>query len=358
MASLDFEQAKENGIVAPYARDFMAFDSMPDGKIRLNANKTQYQMKMAMDAALTTTPNVGLPAALFQFINPEIVSVLFAPNNATKLFPERKVGDWTTDFMQFPVEEIAGSVNPYDDYDPAVSTDVNYEFPVRENFRFQTAIKYGDLEAEKAAVAKIALVARKQRAAATVIAKASNRFYLYGVQGKRIYGALNDPNLNNVISPYPVNSKTTWANKVADNPGNSANVIFADIAKLVGELMSKAGGHVDQNSPMTLGISNDMASYLTYANTYGKTAKEMLKENYPNLEIVTLPELSTVEGEELYLTATEVEGINVGDTAYSEKYRLSRVVMLETSYRQKAMSGTYGAVIKQPAFVARMTGIA
>jgi hypothetical protein len=122
--------------------------------------------------------------------------------------------------------------------------------------------------------------------------------------------------------------------------------------------MAKAGGHVDQNSPMNLGISNDMAAYLTYTNTYGKTAKEMLKENYPNLEIVTIPELSTVSGEELYLTVTEVEGISVGDTAFTEKLRLSRVVPETTSFKQKAMSGTFGTVIKQPAFIARMTGIA
>jgi hypothetical protein len=76
------------------------------------------------------------------------------------------------------------------------------------------------------------------------------------------------------------------------------------------------------------------------------------------MEIVTLPELSTVSGEELYLTVSEVDGISVGDTAFSEKLRMSRVIPDVTSFKQKAMSGTYGAVIKQPAFIARMTGIA
>jgi hypothetical protein len=261
-------------------------------------------------------------------------------------------------FQQFPVEEIAGGVNPYSDYDPAVSTDVNYNFPVRENFRFQTAIKYGDLEVEKAAVAKIALVARKQRAAAAVIAKAANRFYLFGVQGKTVYGLLNDPNLNSTISPYSVGGNSTWAAKIGANPDKAANIVFDDISKLVGELMDKAGGHVDQNSPFKLGISNAMASYLTYANLYGKTAKEMIKENFPFMEIVTIPELSTVSGEELYLTVTEVDGITVGDCAFSEKLRMSRVIPETTSFKQKAASGTYGAVIKQPAFIARMVGIA
>ncbi len=40
-----------------------------------------------------------------------------------------------------------------------------------------------------------------------------------------------------------------------------------------------------------------MISYLTIPNQYGKTAKVLLTENFPNLEIVQVPELSTTSGE-------------------------------------------------------------
>ena len=39
MASLDFENAKEKGIVAPFAVDFMAFDSV-NGRDSINFKKT------------------------------------------------------------------------------------------------------------------------------------------------------------------------------------------------------------------------------------------------------------------------------------------------------------------------------
>ena len=356
MPSNFFEQARERGIVAPFAVDFMAFDDV-NGHIVANARKSATQL--AMDAAMITTPNVGAPAALYAYLNPEIVEILFAKNAATELFTETKQGDFTTDFMQFPVEEIVGSVQPYSDYDHAASTDVNYEYPVRENFRFQTGIKFGDLEVEKAAVAKISLSARKQNAAARVIKKAQNRFYLYGVQGKQIYGALNDPNLNAAINPIKdSNNKTTWADKIANNPGDAANIVFNDIAKLVSKLMSQTGSNLNVNSRMILGISNAMVAYLSYSNTFGKTALEMIQLNFPNLRVIQVPELSTVQGEELYLTVDEGEGIKVGQTSYAEMFRLSRLVAQETAFTQKAISTTFGSVIKQPAFVATMTGIA
>ena len=355
MASFEFEQAKEKGISAPYARDFMAFDSV-NGHDQINFKRTA--QKMAMDAAITSN-NVGLPAALYQYLSPEIVPILFAPNNATKLAVEAKYGDFTTEYMQFPVEEVVGSVQPYSDYNSDVSTDLNFNFPVRENFRFQTAIKFGDLEAEKAAVAKIQLAARKQRAAAVVLAMDSNRFYLFGVQGKKNFGLLNDPNLNNAISPITdSNNNTTWATKTAAAPSESANIVFADINKLVASLSTTAGGHFDSNSSMVLGISNAMAPYLDRANTYGVTARQLIKQTYPNMEIVQIPELSTISGEELYLSMVEVDGIAVAETAYSEKYRLGRLVPFPTFFEQKAAAATYGGVIKQPAFIATMTGIA
>lgn len=347
-----FNLAKEMGISAPYAKGFMAYDDV-NGQVVVNAKRTAAQL--AMDAVLT--PNLGIPAALTTFLSPEVVSVLVAPNNATKLAVETKRGDFTTDFYQFPVEEISGGVQPYSDYGNAVSTDVNYNYPSRENFRFQTSVKFGDLEVAKAAVAKISLVARKQRAAASTIAKAANRFYLYGVKGKAIYGLLNDPNLNATISPITVGSNSTWATKTAADAGSSANLVYADINKLVNELSTKAGGYFDANSPMVLGVSNTKFQYLSMANTYGVTALQLIKANYPNMTIEQVPELSTAAGDMLFLTLREVDGVSVAEAAFSEKFVLGRMIAQLSSFEQKASAGTFGAVVKQPAFIATMTGI-
>ena len=347
------ELAKERGITAPYAKGFMAYDSV-DGNIIVNAKKTA---EMAMDAAILSA-NVGLPAELASFISPEVVKILVAPNNATRLAPEVKVGDFETEFYKFPVEEIVGGVQPYSDYDNAVSVDVNYNFPVRENFRFQAALKYGELESAKAGTAKINLASRKQAASAAVIKKASNAFYLYGVLGKRNYGLLNDPNLNDSQTPIPIDGKLTWESKTNANPGQSANIVFADIVKLVNYLSSNYGGHFDQNARMTLGISNNRFQYLSLANTFGVTALELIKKTYPNMEVVQIPELTTAAGDMLYLNVLKtVDNQNVAECNFAELYRLGALIRHESHFSQKASSATFGGVVKYPVCIATLTGI-
>lgn len=350
---LTLDELKKIGIYAEGARGVMAYDSV-NNNIVTDYDRTA--KGMAMDAQITST-NTGFPSAYYTFLDPKVVEVLFAKKAATSLAVEAKVGTWTDEFYNFPVEEIAGSVTGYSDYENGTSADVNYEYPVREQYRFQTAIKYGDLETDKAAAAKIAIAARKQNAAAQIIATFENKAYLYGVKGKRIYGLLNDPNLNASISPISVGGKSTWDDKQAANPDTFANIVYNDVAALIADLFEQNGGNIDANTPMVLGVSNAKASALVVPNSFGLSAQAMLKQNYPNLTIVQVPELSTAEGDQLYLIVPELLGDATATVAYAEKFRLSRLVSRETSFSQKAIGTTWGAVIRRPSLIARMSGI-
>lgn len=351
--SFDLDFAKSRGINAPYAVGFMPYEER-DGHIVL---KDVSRDQLAQDAALSTQPNVGAPAALYTYIDPRIIEVLFGVTNATKFFPKSLVGRWTQDYADFAVEEVVGKVSPYNDFANGTTSDVNYNYPVRQNFRYQTTIKYGELETAKLAEAKINLPARKQNAAAQIIARAENKFQLYGVSGMEIYGMLNDPNIPETITPISVNSNSTWAAKIAADPNNAATLVFNDVNKLWQELTANNGGHLDVNAPIVLGISNKMIGYLTQPNQYGKTAKVMLQENYPNIEFVQLPELSTNAGEMLYMTVRELYGDETGWSAFSMAFQLGRLVAHESSFTQKASAGTWGCVIRRPSLVATMTGI-
>ncbi|MFR1027729.1 MAG: hypothetical protein ACLSE8_15640 [Parasutterella sp.] len=61
----------------------------------------------------------------------------------------------------------------------------------------------------------------------------------------------------------------------------------------------------------------------------------MLKQSFPNIEVVQLPELTTTAGEMLYMTVPDLFGIETGICAFSEKYFLGRVVPEMSSYKQK-----------------------
>lgn len=100
-----------------------------------------------------------------------------------------------------------------------------------------------------------------------------------------------------------------------------------------------------------------MISYLTTPNQFGKTAKVMLQENYPNITIEQLPELSTSSGEMLYMVVPEVMGDATGFGAFSAKAVFGRIIPETSSFKQKVSAGTWGCVIRHPSLVATMTGI-
>lgn len=375
MADLDMLMAREKGISSPYPHTkFMPFHTDKSGRIVLDdlsaqsiaADLGRNAGRMAMDSAAVLQANIGIPVILTTYLDPRIVEVLFAPMNAAKFFAPTKYGSWTDEQAQFSVEEIDGEVTPYADYADNSFSGVNYNFPVRQQLRYQTMIRYGDLETEKASQAKIALVARKQYAAAQIIARNENKFQLYGVKGKMIYGMLNDPNLNASISPISMVKPgtesdpeyvSTWPDKQATYSDRSGNIFYSDVNSLISELNDKNQGLIDLNGPMILGISPKRYALLADPNIYGKSAKELLAENYPGLEIVQLPELSATEGETLYLVVPQILGDEAGFTAYSEKMRFSRLITHTTSFEQKAFAGTWGCVIRHPSLVARMVGI-
>ena len=141
----NLEYLKSLGISSPYAVGVMPYHRDASGRIVTDYAKVT-QGKIAQDAALSTAKNVGVPAALVTYIDPQVTTILFGAMNATKLFNETKKGDWADSFMQFPVEEVVGDVTPYSDFTNNVTSEVNYEFPTRENFIFQTTLKYGERE--------------------------------------------------------------------------------------------------------------------------------------------------------------------------------------------------------------------
>lgn len=350
----DFENARALGIGSEVAQGFFPYSEDAQGRIHLLAVDDN---ALANDAALSTQPNVGAPASLYTYLDPRVIEVLYGVTAASKIFEKTKYGDFEDDFATFMVEDVAGRVSPYSDHGDGVTADVNYDFPVRQNFRYQTTIQYGDLEVSKMARAKVNLAARKQYAAATVMARAENSFQLYGVKGMEVYGLLNDPNLDSPLAPISVGGKSTWADKVAAQPDTAANVVFNDINKLIGALMGKNGGLVDANADFVLAVSNKVFAYLTQPNSFGQTALGLLKANYPRIRVEQLPELSTASGETLYLTVSELLGEKTGFTAFSRAYMLGRLVPGLSCWEQKATAGTWGAVIRRPSLVALMTGV-
>ncbi|MBS5291685.1 MAG: DUF2184 domain-containing protein [Sutterella wadsworthensis] len=314
----------------------------------------------ANDAAIGNG-TVGVPVLFTTFLNPNVVNTLYAAMKAQNFFgaPVRH-GDWTTQTQTFALTDVAGTVSPYNDDDEGASTTTTLDFTNRDAYLFSTMIKYGQLEAATTAEAGIDLVAKKQQGAAEVLGRYQNKFYFYGVAGKRIYGLLNDPNLPAAITPNSIGGKVKWADKkTVDHGANSSytNAIYEDVLKLFSTLLENVGSNIDENDVMVLGVPSGCFAELASTNVFGKSAQELLKEHFPNLKIEKVPELKTKEGNMLYLCLPNLLGSKTAELAFNENYRMMNVVPLTSSYKQKVVAGTFGAIIYRPQAIATMVGI-
>ena len=314
--------------------------------------------RMALDALPTavTVANAGIPSFLLNYVDPDVVRILQAPNEGADILGEKKVGDWTTRTSYFPVSENVGEVSAYGDENEGGMSDANFNWPQRQSFHFQTVIKYGDLEGDIASEAKINIVSEKQRSAAATLDKFMDYCYHFGVSGLQNYGLLNDPNLPAALTPTTKTTTggTTWGTTGA---GASPNEIFDDFQILFNDLATRSAGRVKSKSPMVFVCSPSREARLLATNSFGLTAMKIIKDAFPNLEIKTSARYTVSSVEHCQLIAKEFDGAQTGYCAFTIKQRDHRIVPGISSFKQKKTAGTWGAINRYPVAWAQMTGI-
>lgn len=305
---------------------------------------------LAQDAAVTP-PNAGVPAVFTSYVDTKAIEVLLAPWNATKIFPEVKKGDWTTEYAVFRTLEAVGTVTPYTDFGNGAASDVNVGFPTRQQYVGQTTIKYGDREQAVTSRAMVDLVSAKQQSAAKVIRTAQNKIYLNGIEGMSIYGLINDPNIPAALTPASVDGVTAWS-------GKTTRQIYDDILSLYKQVITASKGQLDQNSEYVLALSPTASVELGKATDYNVSVQDMILQYAKNTTTVVLPELeSATAGDSVMLIATSVAGFPTAELAFGEKMRAMRIVPFSSYYEQKLAFSSYGCVLYYPFAVAKMTGV-
>jgi hypothetical protein len=327
--------------------------------------KSDFQMAMDAQPALVTTPNSGIPSFLTTFVDADILNILTAKNAAADIFGEARKGSFVDAVAMFPVVEHTGEVSSYGDFSADGKSGANTNFPQREAYLYQTVVEYGELEMERAGLAKIGWAAELKRSAIINLNKFQNLTYFYGVQGLQNYGLLNDPSLTAPISPATkAAGGVKWINNGVINA--TANEVYADIQALFVQLVIQSSGNIDQKSKMTLAMSPVSEVALTATNSFNVNVSDLLKKNFPGLTVKTAVQygaLSTqnpqgsAAGEVVQLIADEVEGQDSGYCAFNEKLRGGVIVRDLSSFKQKMTQGSWGAVIRQPFAISQMVGV-
>lgn len=332
---------------------------------------------LAMDAqpTLSTQSNTGIPMWLTTIVDPDIIEVLFAPNKAAKIFGEVQRGDWLMETAMFPMVEYTGEVSSYGDFNNNGRTGLNTDFPQRQAYRYQIIMEYGELEMERAGLARIQWGGELQKAAVNVLNKWQNFFYFFGVQGLENYGLLNDPNLSSALTPAPkAAGGVTWFT-AGGAPNATANEVYNDVVAMFRKLTLQAGGNVelDAETDMVLAMDPSTQVALSFTNTYGITARDMISQSYPKIKFETAVQYAQqgtfpgagvgiynqgiAAGNMVQLIARRVEGQETGYCAFGEKLRMHRIVMDMSSFKQKGSQNVWGAVIRMPFAIATMLGV-
>lgn len=330
-----------------------------------NPFRRNYQMAMDAQPGLVTTSNSGIPSFLTTMIDPDTIKILLAPNKAADIFGEVRKGSWLDQTAMFPVVERTAEVSSYGDFNENGRAGLNVTFPQRQAYLYQTFIEYGELEMERAGLARISWAADLTGSAVTGLNKFQNLAYFRGVQGLQNYGLQNDPGLSASLTPGPkANGGTAWVVSGAINA--SANEIFLDIQSLYIQLVNQAGGLVDARTKMVLAMSPQSEMALTATNSFNVNVHDLLKKNFPNLRvesavqyggITTANPQGNAAGNQVQLIAEEIEGQDTGYCAFNEKLRSHPIIRHASSFRQKLTQGVWGSIVRMPVGISNMIGV-
>lgn len=355
-----------------YARDQARFEQLGviTPTVQMYATDEIKRNFMAYDAqpALQTAANAGIPSWLTTYIDPAVYEILFAPTEGAELVGEEKKGDWTTTTAMFPTSEHTVEVSSYGDFNENGRASSNTNWPQRQSYNFQVMMEYGDLEVQRAGLGRVNWIAQLDAAAADGLNRFSNLSYFFGVGqgGLENYGLFNDPNLAAPISPAPkANGGTAWFT-TDGHPNATANEVYNDIVAVYNNLVTANAGNVNKKTPMVLGLSPGSEVALTFTNSFNVNVEDLLKKNFPGLRIQTAVQYGALSasnpqgvaaGNFMQLIAEKIKTQKTAFCAFTEKLRAFPIIRATSSYKQKKMAGTFGAVIRMPVGFSSMVGI-
>lgn len=343
------------GIVLPGVNRYLTENEKRDFRLGMDAQPT-----------LSTDPNSAIPAMLTTAIDPDIIRIVLAPLAFAEILGERKAGDWLEDTRMFPVVEQTGEVSSYGDFNNNGMAGINMNWPQFQSYLFQTFVRYGERELERAGLAKINYVSELNVAATAALNRFQNLAYAFGIQGLQNYGILNNPYLSAALTPtLKAAGGTAWF--VGTAPNATANEVYNDIVSLWNKLIQQTNGTVDLKAKATLAMSPQSEVAMTFTNSFNVNVSDLLKKNYPNLTVKTAPQYGqqTTSNSQGFSTAGNfmqliVDGIDGQQTAYAafnEKLRAHKIIPEPSAWQQKMTSGVWGTILRMPVGITSMIGI-
>lgn len=320
------------------------------------------------DAGLTnlnmTSASVPTPIQFLQTWLPGFVHNMTAGRKIDDVIGIDIVGSWEDAEIVQGMQEATGSAVEYGDFTNIPFTSWNTNFETRTVVRGELGLQVGILEEKRAAAMRVSSAEAKRQASGVGLEQFRNSVGFFGYfNGRgRTFGFLNDPNL----PAYQQVAGGDWTTKGMDG-------IVTDIRMAVQTLRTRMQDAVDLTKvKITMVLPTARVDNLTVINTYGISVLDWLKDTYPNIRIVSAPEMSlgSVAGQALaqqvfYMFVEEIpseaDGSTDGGKTFRQlvqsKYIVTGVEQRAKGYVEDMSNATAGTLCTRPYAVFRGFGI-
>lgn len=326
----------------------------PNEPAYFNSKSTINGMAMDADTWLYNQPSNGVPLEFLVEYSKKPIKQILLKRAYNQIGAEYQMGGFATQTVRIPVQGLVAQVSSYGDYSADPISDANYTWSPRDLYRFQTVIQYGDLEVEAGGMAKLDIIGGKRYSASQAIAITQNKLFFTGdlistgVFASKTFGILNDPALNPAIA-----LTGGWATA-------TTNSIINDINKLFQQLQTQTGNNVSQDTRLLLCLSGEASAYLSTPNANSSfTVAQVLRETYPNLQIVVAPEYKTLSSGlgGIQMIAIDLIDEKAAVDLFAYKYRSHGTIRQLSSYQEKVSASSGGCGVLAPAAVVTGTGL-
>jgi len=322
------------------------------------------KMAEAMDATLqplVTQASITTPIQFLQNWLPGFVHVITAARKIDELVGISTIGSWEDEQIVQGIMELTGTSVPYGDYTNIPFASWNPNFVYRTVVRFEEGMRVGILEEARSARIRVDSSAQKRNSSALALEIQRNSVGFYGFNNgaNLTYGFLNDPGLPNYV---------TAANGASGSPLWSTKTyleITKDIRSMVVALRNQSQDQIDpERLKITLGLATAVVDFLSVSTDYGYTVRQWMTENYPNIRVVSAPELTAANlGANVgYMYAERIDDTSDDDgrtfiQVVPAKFQVLGVAKEAKSTVEDYTNATAGIMCKRPWAVTRITGI-
>lgn len=346
MAKSDFgvEHGKRMGFSCDAAAIKRVMDADPEYKAAIEG--------FAKDAGLSLgDANIDALGQFFMLFNEATINVLYRGRTAAQTFGVKTMGDWTTERIAFKTRELTAQASVYDDWSRAAYAAYTYGWDVRDTLRLEWALEVTKLEEAVGSVMRRNPYKDKKDAIVLNQAIWNNEFFWNGasIDGKRLYGVLNEPNLVGRKRNLPVDFNAA-ALSVED--------VVAALTKIKQMFADDLQGNGDiETLPVEIACPLKWQTVFTIPNTVtGYTANKWLAENWKSCTVSFKPELDTADdGEpEMIVFAKSVPDVGMDTINLCETSKLRLIgAMPSLKGREEAYSSSVaGALVACPLGVA------